>query len=204
MERCWFNHFFYNWVFMSIKKTLKSILDIFRPLLIVFFSIFFDRKYLTGRHFDKGFNGYRWSIRAIWTRNILRLAPPLPFPAGLNVIVSNPQNLSFHPDDINNFQSPGTYFQNFKGKIEIGRGTYIAPNVGIITANHDFNSLDGHTEGENVVIGDQSWIGMNVVLLPGVVLGKKTIVAAGAVVTKSYPDGNVVLAGIPAKPIKNL
>lgn len=189
---------------MSIKKILKGLFGLFKPILISFLSVFFDRKYLTGRHFDKGFNGYRWAIRAIWVRNILRLAPPLPFPAGLNVIVSNPKNLSFHPDDLNNFQSPGTYFQNFKGKIEIGRGTYIAPNVGIITANHDFDSLDGHTEGADVKIGDKSWIGMNAVILPGVVLGTKSIVAAGAVVTKSYSDGNVVLAGVPAKPVKML
>lgn len=189
---------------MKSKKILKSIFNLFKPVVIAFLSIFFDRKYLAGRHFDEGFNGYRWSVRAIWTRNILRLAPPLPFPAGLNVIISNPKNLEFHPDDLNNFQSPGTYFQNFKGKIQIGRGSYIAPNVGMITANHNFNSLDGHTEGENIRIGEKSWIGMNVVILPGVILGPKTIVAAGAVVNKSYIDGNIVLAGVPAKPIKML
>lgn len=189
---------------MKSKEILKSIFDFLRPLIIVFLSIFFDKKYLTGKHFNKGLSGIVWSIRAIWTRNILRLAPPLPFPAGLNVIVSNPDNLNFHPDDLNNFQSPGTYFQNFKGKIVIGHGSYIAPNVGIITANHDVNSLSGHDEGEDVYIGPCSWVGMNAVILPGIILGPKTIVAAGAVVTKSYPEGNVVLAGVPAKPIKNL
>lgn len=189
---------------MNSKKIFKYIFNLIKPIVITFLSIFFDRKYLTGRHFDRGFNGYRWSFRAIWTRNILRLAPPLPFPVGLNVIISNPENINFHPDDLNNFQSPGTYFQNFKGEIEIGRGTYIAPNVGIITANHDFNSLDGHVEGKSIKIGERCWIGMNVVLLPGVVLGPKSIVAAGAVVTKSYPEGNIVLAGIPAKPMKKI
>lgn len=45
---------------------------------------------------------------------------------------------------------------------------------------------------------------MNVVILPGVVLGTRTIVGAGSIVTKSFPDGYCILAGNPAKIIKNL
>lgn len=45
---------------------------------------------------------------------------------------------------------------------------------------------------------------MNAVILPNVELGDRTIVAAGAVVTKSYPEGYCVLAGVPAKAIKTL
>lgn len=59
-------------------------------------------------------------------------------------------------------------------------------------------------EGKDVVIGEKCWIGMNSVILPGINLGGNTIVAAGAVVTKSFPQGNVVLAGVPAKIIKEL
>lgn len=55
-----------------------------------------------------------------------------------------------------------------------------------------------------VRIGDYCWIGMNVVILPGVVLGTRTIVGAGSIVTKSFPDGYCILAGNPAKIIKNL
>ncbi|MFH4151026.1 DapH/DapD/GlmU-related protein, partial [Acinetobacter baumannii] len=86
--------------------------------------------------------------------------------------------------------------------IYIGKGSYIAPNVGIITSNHDLADLESHTEGKDVVIGDKCWIGMNSVILPGVVLGNGTIVAAGAVVTKSFKQGNIVIAGVPAKIIK--
>ncbi|EOJ3081127.1 DapH/DapD/GlmU-related protein, partial [Acinetobacter baumannii] len=53
-------------------------------------------------------------------------------------------------------------------------------------------------------IGDKCWIGMNSVILPGVVLGNGTIVAAGAVVTKSFKQGNIVIAGVPAKIIKEI
>ena len=45
---------------------------------------------------------------------------------------------------------------------------------------------------------------MNAVILPGVELGDHTIVGAGAIVTKSYPEGYCVLVGNPARPIKKV
>lgn len=48
---------------------------------------------------------------------------------------------------------------------------------------------------------DSNWIGENVIITPGVVLGDRCIVAAGAVVTKSFPPYSMV-AGVPAKVIK--
>ena len=45
---------------------------------------------------------------------------------------------------------------------------------------------------------------MNSIVLPGVTLGPRTIVAAGSVVTKNFPDGFCVLAGNPAKLVKEL
>ena len=90
------------------------------------------------------------------------------------------------------------------GSIDIGRGTYIAPNVGLITANHDLADLSQHVEAKPIILGEKCWIGMNSVILPGVHLGPHTIVGAGSVVTKSFPDGNFVIAGNPAKIIREL
>lgn len=185
-----------------MKTLIKNLFKKISPFLKIVLSFFFEKKYLTGRHFDSGVEGYLWAFRAIWCRNILRLAPPAPWPIALGCYVSNTKNVHFHPDNVDNFQSPGTYFQNFKGHIYIGKGTYIAPNVGLITANHKFENLDEHDEGKDIVIGDKCWIGMNVVILPGVNLGEGTIVAAGAVVSKSFPQGKVVIGGVPAKVIK--
>src|SRR5690606_16975977 len=140
--------------------------------------LFFDSKYLRGRHFDNEFRGYLWAVRAIWCRNILRLAPVRPWPIALGSSVSNPDNVIFDPSDLNNFQSPGVYMQNFKARIVIGKGTYIAPNVGLITANHDLEELDAHQSGKDIILGEKCWIGMNAIILPGVILGARTIVAA--------------------------
>jgi hypothetical protein len=182
-----------------MKSILKLTITIFRPLILFGLSFFFHRKYLQGRHFENGYAGYLWCLKAIWQRNILRLGRTLPFPAALTVTISNFKNLHFHPDDLNNFQAGGTYFQNFKGIIKIGRGSYIAPNVGLITSNHDPNQIDKHLPGKTVEIGERCWIGMNAIILPGVVLGPNTIVGAGSVVTKSFPLGRVLIAGNPAK-----
>ena len=57
---------------------------------------------------------------------------------------------------------------------------------------------------KEVIIGHYSWIGMNSVILPGVILGTRTIVAAGSVVTKSFPQGFCVIGGSPARIIKAL
>lgn len=183
---------------------MKQVLITMRPLIHAVCSLFFDRKYLSGRYFEAGLRGYIWAWRAIWLRSILRLGPQYPWPTGMSCHISNPKKMHFHPDDLNNFQSPGTYFQNFSADIYIGRGSYIGPNVGIITANHDLSSLDKHMDGRDVVIGPACWIGMNVVILPGVILGERTVIAAGSVVTTSFERGHGVLAGAPAKLIKDL
>ena len=54
-----------------------------------------------------------------------------------------------------------------------------------------------------VTIGNDVWIGGNVTTLPGVNIGDKAVIAAGAVVTKDVPD-NTVAGGVPAKVIKEL
>ena len=186
------------------RQILKWLAQHLRVPLLILLRVFFDEKHLRGRHFDTALSGYVWGLSAIWQRNILRLAPPLRFPASYRASISNSENIEFHPDDLNNFQSPGTYFQNFNGNIIIGRGSYVAPNVGFITANHDVKNLDQHLDARSIVLGERCWIGMNAVLLPGVVLGAGTIVGAGSVVTKSFPHGNCVIGGNPARLIREV
>ena len=85
----------------------------------------------------------------------------------------------------------------------MGNYVTIARNVGIISANHDIYDHTKHY-GKEVRIDDYCWIGMNVMILPGVHLGPRTIVGAGSVVTKSFPDGYCLIGGNPARIIKTI
>lgn len=157
---------------------------------------------LEGKYFAVSGVGWYWVKNGLWFQKILGFNRHLPFPASPSIHISNHLNLVYGKDNLNNFQSFGIYLQNFAAQIILGDEVYIGPNVGIITANHDFQNLDHHLPGHSVVIGSQSWIGMNSVILPGVVLGPRTVVGAGSIVTKSFPQGNIIIAGNPAKIIK--
>lgn len=191
------------------KYNIKQILSFiyFFTLGHLFRLLFYERKYCCGRHFKGYFGGisapgWRWvCIDAFGRRN----NPNVPWPCLPYIKVGNYKNIHFHPDDINLFQGIGNYFQTMNdGHIYIGKGTYIAMNVGIITANHSLNNLDEHDIAKNVVIGKRCWIGMNSVILPGVVLGENTIVGAGSIVTKSFSQGHCVICGNPARKIKEI
>lgn len=168
----------------------------------------YKRKYIKGKYFfgDKSGKfavGWEWVVRDYYSCKRLDRNTDVPWPISPLINIVNWENIVFHPDDLNNFQGVGNYFQA-DGKITIGRGTYIAPNVGIITANHDINDPAKRLKPQEIIIGEKCWIGMNAMILPGVKLGPHTVVGAGAVVTKSFEEGYCVLAGIPASVIKKI
>lgn len=180
-----------------LKKTWAQIIG----------NLFYDRKYLKGKEFStyKYSNGWRWVMEDYFVQKVLGYQRHIPYPVSFRMQVMNWENIHFHVDDLSNFQKSGSYFQAASdAHIDIGQGTYIAANVGIITANHDLYHLDKAAPGKDVTLGKHCWIGMNSVILPGVTLGERTIVGAGSVVTKSFPEGNCVIAGNPAKIIKEL
>lgn len=94
-----------------------------------------------------------------------------------------------------------------QGGVYIGNHVIIGPGVKIFSENHRFDGPGFINEqGETrlgVYIKDNCWIGSNATILDGVCLGNKTIVAAGAVVTKSF-EGNCIIGGVPAKIIKKI
>jgi acetyltransferase-like isoleucine patch superfamily enzyme len=101
--------------------------------------------------------------------------------------------------------SGGCYFQATHG-IEFGKNTIWSFNVTMVTSDHDLNNfkVENTEKSGPIKIGENCWIGSGVVILPRITLGNKTIVGANSVVTKSFPEGNVVIAGCPAKIIRNL
>jgi acetyltransferase-like isoleucine patch superfamily enzyme len=190
---------------MNFKKPLKLI---FQKCILPWFKylsyFFYQKKFLQGRLFEQEISGWVYVIKGIWFQKILGFNRKIPFPCHPTAIISSYKNIIFHVDDIQNFQSPGVYWQCFKGKIYLGKGSYIAPNVGLITVNHNLENLDTHQNGKDIVIGKNCWIGMNSVILPGVCLGDHTIVGAGSVVTKPFTEGHCVIPGNPAKKIRKL
>lgn len=84
---------------------------------------------------------------------------------------------------------------NPKG-IHIGEHTFIARGATVLS--HDF-TRGIHTD---TYIGDNCFIGINAIIMPGVTIGSETIVGAGSVVTKSIP-ANSIAAGNPARILKS-
>ena len=91
-------------------------------------------------------------------------------------------------------------------RVTIGKNCMIGPRVSIYTAGHPLDAetrISGLEFGKPVTIGDNVWIGGNAVINPGVTIGDNVVIAAGAVVTKDIP-ANVVVAGVPAKAIREI
>jgi len=99
--------------------------------------------------------------------------------------------------------SMGSHIDGRNG-IKFGKNVWVGPRVSIISMNHDLDDYHRYMEGSPIVIGDNCWLAANAVVLPHVELGPHTVVAAGSVVTKSFPEGNQVLAGVPARVVKKL
>lgn len=91
-------------------------------------------------------------------------------------------------------------------KVTIGDNVLIGPNVGIYTAGHPLHFELRNEEWEfacPITIEDNVWIGGNVVLNPGVTVGRNSVVGSGSVVTKDIP-ANVVVAGNPCRVIREI
>ncbi len=94
---------------------------------------------------------------------------------------------------------------NAGGELHIGEDVLIGPGTMIWTQNHVYRSGDSPirfqgTERAKVTIEDDVWIGAGAIIVPGVTVSQGTVVAAGAVVTKTTEPYSVV-AGSPAREI---
>lgn len=99
--------------------------------------------------------------------------------------------------------APGIYIDGRSG-IVFGQNVWLGPNVSVISKNHDFTKYTEYTESPPIKIGKNSLLLAGCTILPGVELGNHVIVAAGAVVTKSFTEDDILIGGIPAKIIKKI
>ena len=104
----------------------------------------------------------------------------------------------------------GSTFYCTVAPLTIGRKVIFGPNPTVITGDHRIDvvgkfiadSLDKLPENDlPVVIEDDVWCGANVTILKGVTIGRGSVVAAGAVVTRSFPPYSVI-GGVPARLIR--
>lgn len=101
-----------------------------------------------------------------------------------------------------NFNGARTYGG---GKVYIGNNFHSGVGLKILTQSHNYNGesipYDKTVIVKDVVIGDNVWLGMGVMVLPGVRIGEGAIIQAGSVVSKSIPD-LAIAGGNPAEVIR--
>lgn len=175
-----------------MKKKIKIFLGILvYPLLRIFggkafYNPRFDRLIL---------------FRYFWMQKVLRRNAHVPWP--------------FHPSsqakavhkidrgDRNPGMSIGCYLDGRNG-IKFGKNVWVGPRVSVVSMNHEADDYNKYVEAPPIEIGDNCWLATNAVILPGVKLGNHVIVGAGAVVTKSFEDDDILIGGNPAKMIKKI
>jgi acetyltransferase-like isoleucine patch superfamily enzyme len=97
-------------------------------------------------------------------------------------------------------------FLNASAPITIGSHVTIGHHVVVITDSHEYHDprhRAGQTVPAPVIVEDGAWIAARVTILPGVRVGRGSVVAAGSVVLRSVPPHTIV-AGVPAQVVKHL
>jgi len=113
---------------------------------------------------------------------------------GRNVIIPPGTILVTNPDDV-------------ESVIVIEDDVLFGPNSAIYASTHNFADpdipakLQGYTRGKTTIIRSGAWVGINVVIMPGVIVGKNSIIGANSVVTNDVP-ARAVVAGIPARVLR--
>lgn len=132
-------------------------------------------------------------------QKIFRINGRVPWPVHFTSRIFFYKNIS-----VGNGSAPGMnsncYIQGRNGII-IGHNVKIGPGVGLVSANHHIDDYDQWPETPPITIGNNVWIGMNAVILPGVNIGDNVVIGASSLVTTDIPS-NSIAAGNPCKVIR--
>lgn len=123
---------------------------------------------------------------------------------GTHVVLKNIHNMQVGE----NFSLHDFCYVDAVGGIRVGHNVSIAHGSSLISFNHTWDAANvpikyNPIKEAPIVIEDDVWIGCGVRVMPGVTIGKRSIVAAGSVVVKDVPSRTIV-GGIPAKVIKKI
>jgi len=159
------------------------------------------RAYLLGTRLDG-------RIMRLWRRKTLEIATGRPLPGlyiGSDVRIFDTENLVIG----RNVSLHCWSFISAQGGLTIGDDVAIGHGCSILTTEHGFDDPAAAIKWQPitrhpVTISDDVWIGANVTILAGVTIGPRSIIAAGAVVTRSFPEGHVIIGGVPAREIRRL
>jgi maltose O-acetyltransferase len=131
------------------------------------------------------------------------VAPPVAVDVGFNIEIGDETFINMNATLLDTYP------------IRIGRNVMIGPNCALYPVGHPVKSTDrirrdadgkpigNVTTGAPIFIEDDVWIGGNVVVLPGVTVGARSMIGAGSVVTKSVPP-DVFAAGNPCRVIRQI
>jgi acetyltransferase-like isoleucine patch superfamily enzyme len=96
------------------------------------------------------------------------------------------------------------YLIQLGDQVSISSGVrFVNHDGGVWVLRHMYKNLEQIDLFKRIVIGNNVFIGLNVIILPGVHIGDNCIIGAGAIVTKSF-ENNSILAGIPARKISDV
>lgn len=90
--------------------------------------------------------------------------------------------------------------------VKIGNNVMFGPRVGLYTAGHPIDAVirnEAFEYGKPITIGNDVWIGGNVVINPGVTIGNNVVIGSGSIVTKDIPDG-VIAVGNPCRVLRKI
>lgn len=185
----------------------RKLFPVVKPIIIVIalvFSIFGRKLNLLFFSFFRRMPGYIGKIvRYIFLKNCVK-------EIGDNVIIGSGVFIKW-PERIkigNNVAiNEMCYIEGFGG-VTIGDNVLIAHATSLMSSNHTYADKSKIISfnpiiGKPIIIESDVWLGCGVRVLAGVHIKTKTIVAAGAVLNKSF-EGNSILGGVPAKLIKSI
>ncbi|MCE4066191.1 sugar O-acetyltransferase [Chryseobacterium gleum] len=132
------------------------------------------------------------------------------------IIGSIPENICIEPnfwcDYGYNIKAGKNFYANHNlvildcARVEFGDNVFIGPNCSFYTAGHPLDAQqrnEGLEYAHPIKVGDNVWLGGNVVVLPGISIGNNSVIGAGSVVTKNIP-ANVVAVGNPCRVVKSI